>query len=50
MSPEFLMQLVRDYPLTTPAFHLTGFPTIDDFWGRTLNAWPDIKQLFQIFG
>lgn len=48
MSPEFLQQLITDYPLTTPLVHLTGFLNLDDFVGRTLNAWPDIRQILDL--
>lgn len=48
MTPEFALMLIREYPLTTPLIHLTGFPTIENFWGRTLNAWPSVKQPLEL--
>ena len=49
MTPEFVMTLVRDYPLTTPLVHLTGTLRLDNFLDRTLNAWPSIQQVLQLF-
>ncbi|KQB86079.1 hypothetical protein [Corynebacterium lowii] len=50
MSPELLTQIINDYPLTTPLVHLTGTLNLDDFAERTLNAWPDTRQLIEYYG
>lgn len=49
MTPEFAVALVQNYPLTTPLVHLTGTLRIDNFLERTLNAWPSIQQVLQLF-
>lgn len=49
MNIEFIQQLITDYPLTTPLVSITGSLALDDFFGRTLNAWPDVRQIVNLF-
>lgn len=48
MTPEFFMHLITSYPLTTPLVYLTGQLDLSDVGGRTLDAWPDIRQIVEI--
>ncbi|WPF65983.1 MULTISPECIES: hypothetical protein [unclassified Corynebacterium] len=50
MSPELLTQIINDYPLTTPLIHLSGSLDLDNFVERTLNVYPDTRQVIEYYG
>lgn len=49
MNPGLLYEIYTDYPLTTPLVFLEGSLRVDRFFTRTINAWPDIKQVIDYF-
>lgn len=49
MTPELALHIINAYPLTTPLVHFSGFLAVDNFGQRVLNAWPDIRQVVDLF-
>lgn len=49
MQFDWFVQIVQDYPLTTPLIHLNGLPQLDHLVERTSNIIPDVQQFADYF-